>query len=294
MSEPAILVWLKAIRVHQWVKNLLVFLPAVLAHQILAPKVMAHSVGAFVAFSLCASSVYLINDLFDLAADRAHPRKRNRPFAAGSLSARSGLVASVVLFCGAAVLALAVGWKFAAVLAGYYLLTLAYSVRLKKAAFLDVMTLASLYTLRIIAGSAATNIQLSFWLLAFSVFIFLSLGFVKRYTELDEARQAGKTIAAGRGYMAADLPLIMTLGVAAGYCTVVVMALYINSADSQVLYRHNKPLWLVCPLLLYWISRIWLVTTRGQMHDDPVLFALRDRSSLVVLGLLGLIMYFSV
>jgi 4-hydroxybenzoate polyprenyltransferase len=206
--SPFVLVWLKAIRVHQWVKNLLVFLPAVLAHQIFAREVMTYSVGAFVAFSLCASSVYLINDLFDVAADRAHPRKRNRPFAAGSLSARSGLVASAVLFCCASVLALAVGWKFAVVLAGYYVLT-------------------------------------------FSVLIFLSLGFVKRYTELDEARQAGKTTAAGRGYMAADLPLVMTLGVAAGYCTVVVMAPYINSADSQVLYRHNKPLWLICPLLLY-------------------------------------------
>jgi 4-hydroxybenzoate polyprenyltransferase len=293
MTEPAILVWLKAIRVHQWTKNALIFLPVILAHQIFAPGLLALSVGAFIAFSLCASSVYLVNDLFDLASDRAHPRKRNRALAAGSLSVRSGVVASAILFCGAFLLALSVGWRFASVLAAYYVLTLAYSMRLKREAFLDVMTLASLYTLRIIAGSAATNIQLSFWLLAFSVFMFLSLGFVKRYTELDDARQAGKTTAAGRGYFAADLPLIMTLGVAAGYCTVVVMALYINSADSQLLYRHNKPLWLICPLLLYWISRIWLMTTRGRMHDDPVLFALQDRASLAVLGLLGVVMFYS-
>jgi 4-hydroxybenzoate polyprenyltransferase len=287
-------VWLKAMRLHQWVKNTLIFLPAILAHQIAVPDVLLRSVVAFVAFGLCASSVYLINDLFDLNADRHHPRKRNRPFAAGLLPARSGLYVSAALLCCATLLALAVGWKFAAVLAGYYLLTWAYSVRLKRAASVDVMTLAGLYTIRIIAGAAATSIPLSFWLLAFSVFIFLSLGFVKRYTELDDARQAGQMSATGRGYTAADLPLIMTLGVAAGYCTVVVMALYINSSDSQVLYRHNKPLWLICPLLLYWISRVWLLTTRGQMHDDPVVFALRDRLSLVVLGLLGLVVLLSI
>jgi 4-hydroxybenzoate polyprenyltransferase len=287
-------VWLKAIRLHQWVKNMLIFLPAILAHRIVAPDVLVHSVGAFIAFGLCASSVYLINDLFDLSSDRHHPRKRNRPFAAGSLSARSGLMVSAALFCAAAVLAIAVGWKFTAVLAAYYVLTWAYSLRLKRAASVDVMTLAGLYTIRIIAGSAATNIPLSFWLLAFSVFIFLSLGFVKRYTELDDARLAGNPAASGRGYTAEDLPLVMTLGVAAGYCTVVVMALYINSTDSQLLYRHNKPLWLICPLLLYWISRVWLLTTRGQMHDDPVVFALRDRLSLVVLGLLGLVVLLSI
>jgi len=287
-------VWLKAVRLHQWVKNTLIFLPAILAHRILVPDVFLHALGAFIAFGLCASSVYLLNDLFDLSADRLHPRKRNRPFAAGLLSARSGLFASGALFCAAALLAVVVGWKFAAVLAGYYLLTWAYSLRLKRAASVDVMTLAGLYTIRIVAGSAATSIPLSFWLLAFSVFIFLSLGFVKRYTELDEARQAGNMAATGRGYTAADLPLVMTLGVAAGYCTVVVMALYINSTESQLLYTHNKPLWLICPLLLYWISRVWLLTTRGLMHDDPVVFALRDRLSLVVLGLLGLVVLLSI
>jgi 4-hydroxybenzoate polyprenyltransferase len=286
--------WLRAMRLHQWVKNMLVFLPAMLAHKIFAPGVLLHCAGAFIAFGLCASSVYVINDLFDLSADRVHPRKRNRPFAAGLLSARSGLAVAAILFVISALLAVLVGWKFAAVLAGYYVLTWAYSLRLKRAASVDVMTLAGLYTIRIIAGSAATDIPLSFWLLAFSIFIFLSLGYVKRYTELDDARQAGQTSPASRGYTAADLPLVMTLGIAAGYCTVVVMALYINSTDSQVLYRHNKPLWLICPLLLYWISRVWLITTRGQMHDDPVVFAIRDRLSLVVLGLLGVVVLLSI
>jgi len=286
-------VWLKAMRLHQWVKNLLIFLPILLAHRITAPVVLLQAGVAFVAFGLCASSVYLLNDLFDLPADRLHPRKRNRPFAAGLLSARGGLMVSAMLFCVSALLAVSVGLKFAGVLAGYYLLTWAYSLRLKRAASVDVMTLAGLYTIRIIAGSAATGIPLSFWLLAFSVFIFLSLGFVKRYTELDDARRAGRLTASGRGYTAEDLPLIMTLGVAAGYCTVVVMALYINSPESQLLYRHNKPLWLICPLLLYWISRVWLLTTRGQMHDDPVVFALRDRLSLGVIGLLGIVVLLS-
>ena len=183
---------------------------------------------------------------------------------------------------------------FAAVLAGYYVLTWSYSLRLKRAALVDVMTLAGLYTIRIIAGAAATLIPISFWLLAFSVFIFLSLGFVKRYTELDEARDAGNTKTPGRGYYAADLPLLMNLGVTAGYCTVVVVALYINSPDSQTLYRHQKPLWLICPLLLYWISRVWLLTTRGQMNDDPVVFALKDRISLLVVALLGLVVLISI
>lgn len=293
-AKPNPLVWLKAMRLHQWVKNLLIFLPAILAHQIFQPAVLLDCALAFVAFGLCASSVYLINDLLDLSADRGHPRKCKRPFASGVLSARSGLLVSVALLCLGAVLAALVGWRFAAVLGGYYVLTWTYSLRLKRAALVDVMTLAGLYTIRIIAGAAATAIPLSFWLLAFSVFIFLSLGFVKRYTELDDARLAGKLKSEGRGYWAADLPLLMNLGITAGYCTVVVMALYINSADSQALYRHNKPLWLVCPLLLYWISRVWLLTTRGQMHDDPVVFALRDRLSLVVLGLLGAIVLVSI
>jgi 4-hydroxybenzoate polyprenyltransferase len=258
------------------------------------PAVLFESVLAFVAFCLCASSVYLINDLLDLAADRHHPRKRMRPFASGALSAQSGLAVAFALLLSGAALAALVNWQFAGVLGGYYVLTWTYSLRLKRAALVDVMTLAGLYTIRIIAGAAATAIPLSFWLLAFSIFIFLSLGFVKRYTELDEARQAGGTDKRGRGYRPTDLPLLMNLGIAAGYCTVVVMALYLNSTDSQSLYRHNKPLWLVCPLLLYWISRIWLLTTRGQMHDDPVVFALRDRMSLFVLCLLGVIVLLSI
>jgi 4-hydroxybenzoate polyprenyltransferase len=159
---------------------------------------------------------------------------------------------------------------------------------------LDVMMLAGLYTLRIIAGAAAMRVPLSFWLLAFSVFMFLSLGFVKRYAELDDALTAGKLMGHTRGYRATDLPLIMSLGTASGYCAIVVMALYINSSDSQSLYQHHKPLWLICPLMLFWISRVWIATSRGEMHDDPVIFALRDRVSLLILVTLGVIVLVSV
>ena len=281
--------WIKAGRLHQWVKNVLIFLPALLAHSILKPDVLLESVLAFVAYGLCASSVYVINDLLDLDSDRRHPRKRHRPFAAGTLSARGGVVFASGLLSVAVALSIVVGPRFCAVLAAYYAVTWAYSVRLKRAAIVDVMTLAGLYTLRIIAGAAATGIPPSFWLLAFSIFVFLSLGIVKRYTELYDASMAGTAGGHGRGYSGADLSLLMSLGTASGFCAVVVMALYINSSDSAALYKHSRALWLICPLMLYWISRVWLLTSRGQMHDDPVVFAIRDRLSLATFGLIGLV-----
>jgi 4-hydroxybenzoate polyprenyltransferase len=282
--------WARAMRLHQWAKNGLIFVPAVLAHVISTPQVLFQGVLAFIAFGLCASSVYLVNDLSDLAADRRHPRKRHRPFAAGLLSARGGLVVASLLFIAATIIAVIVGARFVAVLACYYVLTWAYSLRLKRVPLLDVMMLAGLYTLRIIAGAAAMQIPLSFWLLAFSAFIFFSLGFVKRYAELNDARKTGELIGHARGYGETDLPLIMSLGTASGYCSIVVLALYINSSDSQALYQHHKPLWLICPLMLFWISRVWILASRGAMHDDPVVFALHDRVSLLILAALGVIL----
>jgi 4-hydroxybenzoate polyprenyltransferase/phosphoserine phosphatase len=289
VEKPGIRVWARALRLHQWVKNILIFLPVVSGHRFFDPVVLSAGVRAFVAFGLCASSVYIVNDLLDLDADRNHPRKRTRPFAAGLLSASKGLVLAMFLLAGAIGLAITINWYFVGVLAGYYVLTWAYSVRLKRAALVDVMTLAALYTVRIIAGAAATLIAPSFWLLAFSMFIFISLGCVKRYTELNDAKPASMTVKQrGRGYWKSDLPLLLSLGTSSGFCTVLVMALYLNSPESQALYRHSKPLWLLCPLILYWISRVWLLTTRGQMHDDPVVFALRDRISMMVLVLAGI------
>jgi 4-hydroxybenzoate polyprenyltransferase len=290
-ARPSWRVWLRAVRLHQWVKNALVFLPALLAHVIFSATVLRGALLAYLAFGLCASSVYLCNDLLDLDADRRHFRKRHRPFAAGLLSVRAGALAAAALLAAAAACALVAGWGFAAVLAVYYLLTWAYSLRLKRVPLLDVMILACLYTARIIAGAAATGVALSFWLLAFSVFIFLSLGFVKRYAELASDARTDRLVGHQRGYGRDDLPLILSLGTAAGYCSIVVIAVYINSPDSLVHYRHTRPLWLICPLLLFWISRVWMLAARGHMHEDPVVFALRDRTSLLLVVLLGLIVW---
>jgi 4-hydroxybenzoate polyprenyltransferase len=279
--------WIRAARIHQWVKNLLIFVPALLAHEIADPSVLLVAALAFVSFGLCASSVYVFNDLLDLPSDRRHPRKRLRPFAAGLIPAHQGVVAGTVLLAASAAIAASINLWFLLALAAYYVFTWAYSLALKRFALIDVMTLAGLYTMRIIAGSAATLVWPSFWLLGFSVFLFLSLGIVKRFAELEDMRREGKLAAHGRGYSADDLPLLQSLGTAAGYAAVVVMALYINSAASDDLYAHPKALWLLCPLMLFWISRVWLLTTRGQMHDDPIVFALKDRVSLALAALMG-------
>lgn len=274
--------WARALRLHQWAKNLLVFVPLVSAHMVMDPTSIERALLAFLAFGMCASSVYLLNDLVDLPSDRAHPRKRHRPFAAGELSPLTGLVLAPVLLAIAFVIALWLPERFLLVLAGYYLLTFAYSFRLKRIEMLDVIVLAALYTARIIAGAAAIAVPLSFWLLAFSMFLFLSLALIKRFTELAVMRDSGLDSMAGRGYRVDDLSLLGTLGVSSGYLSVLVLALYINSRDSEALYHHPKMLWLLCPLLLYWISRSWSLTYRGRMHDDPLLFALKDPASLVV------------
>lgn len=287
LTRSRVAIWFRAIRVHQWVKNVLVLVPALMAHRILESQVLLASVLAFVAFSLCASSVYVVNDLLDLAADRKHPRKRYRPFASGALSPGHGVWVAIGLVFASLLVAAMVNRWFLGTLIAYYLITIGYSLRLKRAAMVDVMALAGLYTLRIIAGSAATKIAPSFWLLAFSMFIFLSLALIKRYAELHDVRKAEEGVAHGRGYGSTDLELLMPMGVAAAFCSIVVLALYINSPESQVLYRTKEALWLICPLLLYWIMRMWLLAGRGHMNDDPVVFAIRDRISLATLGLTG-------
>jgi len=277
--------WIKALRLHQWLKNLLVFLPLLTAHLVLAPDALLHSCMAFAAFCLCASGVYLLNDLLDLDADRRHPRKRLRPFAAGALPLVAGLVVTPMLTLAAFVLALAISKLFAAALAVYLVMTLAYSFLLKRIAMLDTVVLAGLYTIRIIAGTFALRLDVSFWLLAFSMFLFLSLAMIKRYTELRTLLSTGDSRSAGRGYAVEDLPMVQSLGGASGYMAVLVLALYINSTASEALYRHPTVLWLLCPLLLYWISRAWLIAHRGAMHDDPVVFAVSDRTSRLLLVL---------
>lgn len=285
--------WLKALRLHQWMKNALIFVPLLAGHQITNPVLLWQGVLAFLLFGLCASSVYLLNDLLDLADDRHHHSKRNRPFAAGRLSIKSGLVAFPALLISAFAGAVALlPWMFAAVLLAYYILTLAYSLSLKRMMAVDVIALAMLYTSRIIAGAAAFSIPLTFWILAFSMFMFLSLALVKRYAELREARKKGHTEKTrGRGYYPDDLEMISSLGASSGYLSVMVLALYIHDQATNGLYANPQVIWLACPLLLLWITRIWMLTHRGQMHEDPVVFAIRDRFSLMVGALFGLVFW---
>ncbi|MDD1651060.1 MAG: UbiA family prenyltransferase [Methylococcaceae bacterium] len=278
----------RALRPHQWAKNVLIFVPLLTAHRLGETGALMAACWAFLAFGLCASSVYLLNDMLDLEADRLHPRKSKRPFAAGQVSLWYGFALTPLLLVAAFAIALSLPVAFLVCLAGYYVLTLAYSFYLKRALLLDTISLAALYTSRIVAGAAAVSVTLSFWLLLFSVFLFLSLALVKRYAELEAMRRRKQLKAAGRGYHIEDLPVLQSFGAAAGYLSVLVLALYINSPDVAAMYKNPKVIWFLCALMLYWISRIWMKTHRGEMHDDPVIFALRDRVSLGI-GLLAAI-----
>lgn len=273
----------RALRPHQWLKNVLVFMPALAAH---APGALWPAALAFVCFSLTASSVYLLNDLLDLRADRAHPRKRTRPFAAGTLALAEGAVlAPLLLVAALALAALTLPLAFLGVLGLYYAATLAYSITLKRRLIIDIWVLAGLYTVRILAGAAATGLVLSPWMLGFSMFLFLALAAVKRQAELVDQQAAGGSGASGRAYRVEDLPIIAGMAIAGGYVAVLVFALYLNSADVQELYARPVVLWGVCPILLYWISRMVMITHRGGMTDDPLVFAARDRVSWAVVAL---------
>lgn len=277
---------LKALRLHQWLKNVLIFLPLLAAQKLNDAALLLDGVLAFLAFSLCASSVYIVNDLLDLPSDRAHITKRVRPFASGQISILHGVLMVPVLLAGAAVLGARLNPLYQLSLLGYLLLTTTYSLWLKSQVIVDVLLLATLYTSRVIAGAAATFVRPSFWLLAFSMFMFLSLAIVKRYSEMLVVLKRSASRAVGRGYKIEDLPVLMALGTASGYCAVMVLALYINSSDVSAMYSNREVLWLVLPLVLYWISRVWMKTHRGEMNDDPVVFAARDWQSLVISGLL--------
>lgn len=299
--------WLKAIRLHQWAKNVLLFLPLLLAH-VRSVGLLAGAMVAFLSFGLCASATYIINDLLDIGADRVHPRKRKRPFASGDLSALQGLGVVGLFFVAAVVLALLVprviallspssalatphaffGW-----LCVYTATTLAYSLRLKRAILIDVIVLSGLYTIRILAGSAATGVAVSTWLAGFSIFFFLSLAFVKRFAELESLKARGGVTPMGRGYHVEDLEQLRSFGSASAYASVVVFTLYIsNLSNAHELYRHTTRLWLLVPVLLLWLSRLWLLASRGQLHEDPVVYAITDRRSLA-LGVLVVLIVLS-
>lgn len=278
--------WVRALRLHQWLKNLLVVLPALLAHRLLEPALSLRVGAAFVAFSFAASAAYVVNDLKDVGADRAHPRKRSRPFASGALSRAEGLFAVAVLLAGALLVGARLGGACLALIACYFLTSVSYSVWIKRIVVADVMTLAGLYTLRILAGGVAAGVETSFWLLAFSMFFFLSLAIVKRLAELGGTTVPESGLLPGRGYARGDMAVLMSLGPVAGYLAVLVVALYIDSPESVVRYAHPRVLWAVCPLVLYWITRVWVLTARGLMHDDPVVFAVTDAVSLCIGGLI--------
>ncbi len=286
--------WLRAIRPHHWAKNTLVLIPAAAAHTLADPVVLTQCALAFAAFSLMASGTYLINDVMDAESDRSHPTKQRRPVANRELTVRSALTGAVLLI-GAA---LAISWFtlapiFLVVLAGYLALTLWYSFDLKQRAMVDILCLAALYTGRILAGSAATGIDPTFWLLAFSMLLFFSLAAAKRATELGGLASTSERQAPGRGYTVRDLPLLVVFGVVSAYASVLLLALYVNARGGEM-YARPMLLWLLCPALLYWVSRIWLKTYRQELHEDPVVFALTDRASLAVAFVCAALLWFAI
>ena len=302
--SPPLRAWLKAIRLHQWAKNILIFLPLVLAH-VRSVGLIAGALVAFFSFGLCASATYIINDLLDVEADRMHPRKRRRPFAAGDLSVLHGVGVVALFFVSALLLAIAVPrvvsalspqsalpgpYAFLGWLLFYTATTLAYSLRLKRALLIDVIVLSGLYTIRILAGSAATGVEVSTWLAGFSIFFFLSLAFVKRFAELESLKARGGVTSKGRGYHVEDIEQLRSFGSSSAYASVVVFTLYIsNLSNAHELYQHSTRLWLLVPVLLLWLSRLWMLASRGQLDEDPVVYAITDKRSLALGGLVVLI-----
>ncbi|MCQ8781287.1 UbiA family prenyltransferase [Mangrovibrevibacter kandeliae] len=285
--------YLKAMRPHQWMKNLLIFVPLVMAHEFLNLPMVLDGLLAFVSFSAAASSVYLVNDLLDLTADRRHKTKRNRPFASGAVPIPGGLALAAGLLCSSFAIAALLPVAFLAMLCSYLVMTTAYSVFIKRMLLIDVIVLAALYTVRIIAGAMAADVEVSFWLLAFSIFFFLSLALVKRFTELQDFGGGAHRSKTGRGYVDVDLETIGQAGMASGFAAVTVLALYVDSSEVRHLYGEPRMMWLLCPLVLYIIVRIWILARRDQMHDDPVVFILRDWRSQIMIALGALMLLVS-
>ncbi|MDW8371917.1 MAG: UbiA family prenyltransferase, partial [Geminicoccaceae bacterium] len=278
--------WLRALRLHQWAKNLLVLLPVLLAGPLATRADWADAAIAFLVLCLAASAGYLINDLLDLEADRRHESKRERPFAAGALPLAAGLAAVPLLLATAGLVALLLPPRFLLAAGAYLALTLAYSFALKRVPMLDVVSLGGLFTLRVIAGAFAITAPLSYWLLTFSMFLFLSLALVKRYAELERLARRGGEALADRGYNTLDLPLLASLGLASGVAATLIFVVYLVTEHfPKAIYTRPGWLWLAFPILLYWLARAWRLTLHGKMNEDPVLFALRDRASLLMVAM---------
>jgi 4-hydroxybenzoate polyprenyltransferase/phosphoserine phosphatase len=291
-SHSSLLIYSTSLRPHQWLKNTLVFLPMLAAHKISSLHFL-ECLTAFIAFSLISSSVYVTNDLLDLGADRAHPRKKDRPFASGSIPINHGIIIAPLFLLLGISITFFINKLFLIVLLTYYALTTAYSLILKRKAIIDICTLAGLYTIRIIGGGAATQIGISFWLLGFSIFIFLSLAAVKRQAELVDLSERGNIKTAGRSYSVDDLPMVSIVALIAGFMSVLVIVMYVNSPEVLILYPAPRILWGVCCVLLYWLIKIIFLAYRGEMHDDPLIYAVRDRMSQFVFVIIAILILLS-
>jgi 4-hydroxybenzoate polyprenyltransferase len=296
-AKPAgFLTYCKQLRLHQWSKNVLVFVPVLMSHQFLDPQAMLNAVLAFICFGLVASSIYLMNDIMDLHQDRRHPTKSRRPFASGAIPVSHGLLLFPLLVGTALFIASQLPPMFGVTMAIYFALNLAYTFYLKRKLLVDVLALSGAYTLRILAGNAAGPIEISNWLLAFSMFLFLSLALVKRYVELDtvDADKPDEKRVMGRGYRKADLDMLSQLGVASGFAAVIVLALFVEGAGKSGLYSHRELIWLVCPIVLYIIGRIWVLAKRRELPDDPIFFIITDWRSHLMGAIVALIFFMAV
>jgi 4-hydroxybenzoate polyprenyltransferase len=278
-------------RVYQWVKNTLVFVPVIGAHQVLDLNAVTGSCIAFAALSLCASAGYVFNDLLDLKYDRNHPDKRHRPLASGIVAPTTAMVLVPSLLLGGLAIGAILGPQVLAILGAYCLTTCVYTLWLKRVVLLDVFILASLYALRVYAGELATGIAVSDWLLLLSMFLFVSLALVKRYSELCLDSITGLGLRKARGYASKDQGMLLALGVGSGCLSALVLALYVQSGAVSELYSRPRMLWLSCPLMFFWISRVWLLAGRGEVHHDPILFAFRDRVSYVIGAAVGILVF---
>jgi 4-hydroxybenzoate polyprenyltransferase len=279
--------WIFALRIHQWTKNILVFVPLILSHRFENIEDSLTVFMAFFVFGLVASANYLINDMVDIDSDRKHLTKKNRPLASGKLSIRNAILAIIILLSCSIYFLLMLPSIFFSAIALYLIISILYSLFLKKVVILDVIVLAGLYTMRIIAGALVIKNMPTFWLLAFSMFLFFSLALIKRYAELRIIKASSKEIENrdpmhGRKYVVEDMPILQIMGLGSGLLAVLVFALYINSSEIKILYEVPEILWFALPVLLFWISRMWLLANRGLMHEDPVIFALKDRTSLIL------------
>jgi 4-hydroxybenzoate polyprenyltransferase/phosphoserine phosphatase len=283
-AQVTLSTWLKAIRIHQWLKNLLLFVPLLAAFQLFNAHQLAEVTIAFVAFSLGASATYILNDLWDLQNDRQHTRKSRRPFASGLLTIKHGIIASVVLLTISLILCAWLSWQLLSLFCLYILITTLYSLKLKRLVLVDILTLSSLYTLRVFAGGIVASITLSYWLIAFSIFIFLSLATMKRCSEL-VAMTANQKIIIGRGYSKSDLDILWPLGISSFIGSIILFGLYINAPETISHYHYPMLLWLIQLILFYLLGNLWISTKRGLMHDDPIVYLLEDKKSLLIITL---------